>query len=63
MASGNGEASFINHEIHLKSEYPDEDDDDIPDENDFIAPVEYIDPVSAYIYMFRECVTCILNKK
>ena len=47
MVSGNGDASFINHEIHLKSEYPDEDDDDVPNENDFIAPVEYIDPVSA----------------
>ena len=58
MVSGNGDASFINHEIHLKSEYPDEDDDDEPNENDFIAPVEFTDPVSASIYMLREmCVS------
>ena len=42
MASGNGDNSYM----PLKCEYPDEDDDEVPDENDFIAPIEYIDPVS-----------------
>ena len=44
MVSGNGEASFM----PLKTEYPDEDDDDDedPNEDDFIAPVDYTDPVS-----------------
>ena len=43
MAAGNGDTNYM----PLKCEYPDEgDDDDLPDENDFIAPLDYIDPVS-----------------
>ena len=42
MVSGNGDTNFM----PLKNEYPDEDDDDESNENDFIAPVDYIDPVS-----------------
>ena len=48
MASGNGDSSYM----PLKCEYPDEDDDEVPDENDFIAPVEYIDPVSLMIVTY-----------
>jgi hypothetical protein len=48
MASGNGDSSYM----PLKCEYPDDDDDEVPDEDDFIAPVEYIDPVSAMIAIF-----------
>ena len=41
MASGNGDNSYV------KCEYPDDDDDeDVPNEDDFIAPIDYIDPVS-----------------
>ena len=49
MAAGNGDTSYM----PLKSEYPDEvEDDELPDENDFIAPVDYIDPVSCFSYKF-----------
>ena len=46
MAAGNGDTSYM----PLKCEYPDEgDDDELPDENDFIAPLDYIDPVSKVV--------------
>ena len=41
MASGNGDNSYV------KCEYSDDDDDeDVLNEDDFIAPIDYIDPVS-----------------
>ena len=57
MAAGNGDTSYM----PLKCEYPDEDDDDeVPDENDFIAPVDYIDPVSKpYMLICVSIVTSI----
>ena len=46
MAAGNGDTSYM----PLKCEYPDEgDDDELPDENDFIAPLDYVDPVSKIV--------------
>ena len=52
MAAGNGDTNYM----PLKCEYPDEgDDDELPDENDFIAPLDYIDPVSkvATLYVVK----------
>ena len=49
MAAGNGDTSYM----PLKCEYPDEgDDDELPDENDFIAPLDYIDPVSQVVTLY-----------
>ena len=48
MASGNGDTSYL----PLKCEYPDDDDEDVPNENDFIAPIDYIDPVSTLALIF-----------
>ena len=48
MVSGNGDTGGY---LPLKCEYQsdidddDDDDNDIPNENDFIAPIDYIDPV------------------
>ena len=43
MAAGNGDSSYM----PLKCEYPDEgDEDDMQDDPDFIAPVDYIDPAT-----------------
>ena len=60
MAAGNGDTNYM----PLKCEYPDEgDDDDLPDENDFIAPLDYIDPVSKVATLYVVKNSFLLNSK
>ena len=49
MVSGNGDTGgYLPLKCEYQSDIDDDDDDenDIPNENDFIAPIDYIDPVS-----------------
>ena len=60
MAAGNGDTNYM----PLKCEYPDEgDDDELPDENDFIAPLDYIDPVSKVATLYVVKNSLLLNSK
>ena len=42
MSGNGGDVGYM----PLKTEFPDEDDEDDPNDEDFIPPMDFIDPVS-----------------